>query len=345
VGVADEPEDPGIQDETDGPVPMSVDGGTPGTGRGPGDEGGTGDDAPVRLSPPPEPGLAATLRAVRSPLADLPGGTAFGTLVHHVLERVDTSAADLPGELRARCAEAAGYVTGLGIEPDVLADALLPALHTPCGPLLGGRTLAQVAPGDRLAELDLELPLAGGDLDARRPATLGDVAALLRTHLPPDDPFVAYADRLDALHDDPATRPGALHGYLTGSIDAVLRADVDGDTRYVVVDYKTNRLGPPDEPLTAWHYRPEAMRVAMLDAHYPLQLLLYTVGLHRFLRWRLPGYDPDRHLGGGAYLFVRGMCGPATPVVDGSPCGVVSWRPPSALVAALSALLDGRAGR
>ena len=60
--------------------------------------------------------------------------------------------------------------------------------------------------------------------------------------------------------------------------------------RYVVVDYKTNRLGP--EPLTAWHYRPEAMAEAMLRAHYPLQALLYAVALHRFLRWRQPGYDP-----------------------------------------------------
>ncbi|MBO0902007.1 UvrD-helicase domain-containing protein [Cellulomonas sp. zg-ZUI199] len=334
VGVADEPEDPGIQDESDGPVPV----------RAPraGDTEGPDPEALGRSTP--EPALTAALRAVRSPLADLPGGTAFGTLVHHVLEHVDTAADDLAAELRARCVEAAGYVAGLGIDPGVLAGALLPALHTPGGPLLGGRTLAQVAPRDRLAELDLELPLAGGDLDAsgRHPATLADVATLLRAHLPADDPFAPYAGRLQALHDDTATRPGALRGYLTGSIDAVLRVEVDGDTRYVVVDYKTNRLGPPDEPLTAWHYRPAATTLAMMDAHYPLQLLLYTVGLHRFLRWRLPGYDPDRHLGGGAYLFVRGMCGPATPVVDGSPCGVVSWRPPSALVVALSALLDGR---
>ncbi|MBO3094016.1 UvrD-helicase domain-containing protein [Cellulomonas dongxiuzhuiae] len=334
VGVADEPEEPGIQDEADGPVPVRL----PHAGYG--DE----PDPEVLARTTPDPVLVAALRAVRSPLTDLPGGTAFGTLVHHVLERVDTSADDLVGELRARCAEAAGHGGGLGLDPDALADALLPSLHTPGGPLLGGRTLAQVPPHDRLAELDLELPLAGGDLDAdgRRPATLRDVADLLRAHLPPGDPFAAYAGRLDTLHADPATRPGALRGYLTGSIDAVLRVDVDGDPRYVVVDYKTNRLGPPDEPLTAWHYRPEAMRVAMLDAHYPLQLLLYTVALHRFLRWRLPGYDPRRHLGGGAYLFVRGMCGPATPVVDGSPCGVVSWRPPAELVVALSALLDGR---
>ena len=45
----------------------------------------------------------------------------------------------------------------------------------------------------------------------------------------------------------------------------------------------------------------------MVDAHYPLQALLYCVALHRYLRWRLPGYDPDTHLGGVLYLFVRGM--------------------------------------
>ena len=97
-----------------------------------------------------------------------------------------------------------------------------------------------------------------------------------------------------------------LRGYLGGSIDAVLR--VGG--RYLVVDYKTNRLGALDEPLTAWHYRADAMADAMLHAHYPLQALLYDVALHRFLRWRLAGYDPDRHLGGVLYLFLRGMCGP-----------------------------------
>ncbi len=51
----------------------------------------------------------------------------------------------------------------------------------------------------------------------------------------------------------------------------------------------------------------------MIAAHYPLQALLYSVALHRYLRWRLPGYDPERHLGGVLYLFVRGMCGPDTP--------------------------------
>ena len=48
-----------------------------------------------------------------------------------------------------------------------------------------------------------------------------------------------------------------------------------------------------------------------------------------------------RHLGGIAYLFIRGMAGPDTPRIDGVPCGVFSWRPPGALVVDLSDLLDG----
>jgi exodeoxyribonuclease V beta subunit len=85
----------------------------------------------------------------------------------------------------------------------------------------------------------------------------------------------------------------------------------------------------------------------MGHSDYPLQALLYVVVLHRFLRWRQPGYDPERHLGGVLYLYLRGMCGPDTPVVDGQPCGVFSWRPPVGLVEELSDLLDGRvrAGR
>jgi exodeoxyribonuclease V beta subunit len=149
--------------------------------------------------------------------------------------------------------------------------------------------------------------------------------------------FASYADRLV----DDGLGGSRLRGYLTGSLDAVLRVPGADGPRYVVVDYKTNRLAAPDELLTAWHYRPAAMVEAMMAAHYPLQLLLYSVALHRYLRWRQPDYDPARHLGGGLYLFVRGMCGPATPVLDGVRCGVLAWLPPPALVVELSARLDG----
>jgi exodeoxyribonuclease V beta subunit len=343
--VADEPEGAGIQDEpgtTTGHV-GAVGASTPPGSPAPASSGaGDGDAAPT---------ADPALRALPSPMADLPGGTAFGTLVHEVLEHVDTAAQDLGAEVLRRCEEKP-LRHSLGVDAATLAERLLTVLDTPLGPGGHGRRLRDVTPADRLPELEFELPLAGGDNPVAVASTLRDVAALLRRHLPADDPFAGYADRLE--HPDLAGEH--LRGYLTGSIDAVLRlrgdsggegtaGDVtgtEGDERYVVVDYKTNRLAGPEEDLTLWHYRPAALAAAMMDAHYPLQLLLYAAALHRFLRWRMPQYDPDRHLGGGLYLFVRGMAGPGTPVVGAQPCGVMAWRPPTAVVVGLSALLEGR---
>ncbi len=144
----------------------------------------------------------------------------------------------------------------------------------------------------------------------------------------------SYADALDR----PALGRQRLRGYLTGSVDVVLRLP---GPRYLIVDYKTNWLGPREEPLTAHSYRPGALDAAMTHSDYPLQALLYAVVLHRFLRWRQPGYDPEQHVGGVVYLYLRGMCGPQTPLIDGEPCGVFAWRPPVALLEELSDLLDG----
>jgi exodeoxyribonuclease V beta subunit len=162
----------------------------------------------------------------------------------------------------------------------------------------------------------------------------------VREHLPAGDPVWPYA----AMLHDPLLREETLRGYLTGSLDLVVRVGTPDAPRYVVVDHKTNRLAPPDEPLTAWHYRRTALDDAVRQAHYPLQAMLYAVALHRFLRWRQPGYDPAVHLGGVAYLFLRGMVGPSLPVrADGFVPGVWSWTPPASFVVALSDLLAGGA--
>jgi exodeoxyribonuclease V beta subunit len=300
-GVTSEPEDDERRDEPALPLP----------------ENAAGDDA---------------LRDVLSPMGELSGGTTFGNIVHSILETVDTTTGDLAGELERRTAQELARRLST-VDATVLADALHTAMQTPLGPLADSRTLADFTTRDRLAELDFELPLLGGDEPHDQRNSLKAVAASLRTHLPDGDPLVKYPD----LIDNSGLRDESLRGYLGGSIDAVLR--VNGP-RYLVVDYKTNYLGMRDEPLTAWHYRPSALAEAMLHAHYPLQALLYSVALHRFLRWRQPSYDPTVHLGGVLYLFVRGMCGPATPVVDGVPTGVFSWRPPAALITDLSDLLD-----
>lgn len=296
------------------------------------------DEDPVGSEPAP----ATVAPHAPSPWADLAGGAALGTLVHAVLEEIDAEQPDLPSQVRERVAHHLER-RPLDVPADPLVEALLQSLETPLGPLMEGLTLTDALRLRPLRELDFELPLAGGDGTteadphaggrAADPGTLADIADLMEAHLAEDDPLRPFAPRLRV----PTFASRTLHGYLTGSIDVLLR---DPRGRTIVCDHKTNRLEAPGQGLET--YAPSRLADAMLATTYPLQALLYTVAQHRFLRWRMSGYDPDVHLHGVLYLFLRGMAGADAPTEDGLPHGVFSWRPPSTLVLALSDLLDGR---
>ena len=302
--VASEPEQPILSDEPETATPVPV----------------GGPDVPVPELDRP------------SPLGTMPVGVQFGTFVHTVLEATDFAAADLDGELAERVAAPASRRPTELDDPRGAIAGLRAAIETP---LIDGLRLRDVTRADRLDELEFELPLVGGD-DPTGRLTLHAIADVLRTHLPEGDPMARYAARLE----DPALR-SSVRGFLTGSIDLVLRLD---GPRFAIVDYKTNWLGLAGEPLTLRPYRPAALAAEMHRAQYGLQALLYTVALHRYLRWRLPAYDPSRQLAAVLYLFLRGMAGADTPTVDGSRCGVFVWHPPGELVGALSDVLDQGAG-
>jgi exodeoxyribonuclease V beta subunit len=76
----------------------------------------------------------------------------------------------------------------------------------------------------------------------------------------------------------------------------------------------------------------------MAEHHYPLQALLYTVALHRYLRQRLDGYTAERQLGDSWYLFARalGLQPDAQPSL-----GVWRRRWPAALIEALDDAFAG----
>ncbi len=279
-------------------------------------------------------GEEAALRAVASPLAAVPGARRSGTFVHSVLERVDFAATDLTIAMTgAILDEQSRRGTDVG-SVEHLSAGLVAALTTSLGPLVEGRSLRTFGRADRLDELRFELPLAGGDRPAGQVLT-ADIARLFATSVGADAALDGYSARLSS----PALATH-LRGYLTGSLDLVLRTHhASGVPRYLVVDYKTNWLAG-DEALCDWHYRPDALAAEMKRDHYPLQAILYLVALHRYLRWRMPDYDPDANLAGVLYLFLRGMSGPGAPLAGGLPCGVFSWPTPPAMVVALSDLLD-----
>jgi exodeoxyribonuclease V beta subunit len=189
-----------------------------------------------------------------------------------------------------------------------------------------------VPDSDRLNELSFELLLGEGG----RSTSVNQVGRLVLDHLDSTDPLHPWAvDLAEGVFSV------ELAGHLTGSIDAVLRI-AGAEPRFMVIDYKTNRLSRRGEAARADDYSRGALASAMAEHHYPLQALMYSVALHRYLRWRLADYDPVRHLAGAAYLFVRGMSGIDVPVHDGHPYGVFTWAVPPGLVSELSNLLDGQ---
>ncbi len=268
-------------------------------------------------------------------LGDIAGGAGFGTLVHEILEQIDFTSTDLEAELALWVDDRLAW-NPWPVDRDQLVAGLAAVVRTPLGPLFAGRALADLAPVDRLDELSFDLTL--GERGQR--ATDAQLGAMVLDHLSADDPMRPWAASLASGPFD-----AVLAGHLTGSIDLVARVrHADGVERFVVSDYKTNRLAARGEVATAAHFAPDQLPAAMAEHHYALQALLYGVALHRYLRWRVADYDPAVHLGGVGYLFVRGMVGPATPTVDGVPHGLFDWRPTAALVTDLSDLLDG-AGR
>lgn len=140
---------------------------------------------------------------------------------------------------------------------------------------------------------------------------------------------------IDAV--SPFATPGQLHalqqlrfdklrGFLKGFMDLV----GEHQGRYWILDYKSNWLGGRAED-----YHQEALEQAVNEAHYFLQYWIYIVALHRLLKSRLKDYDYDRHVGGAAYLFLRGIT-----AETGNTLGIWVDRPARGLIEALDAWLQ-----
>src|SRR6185312_16665938 len=90
-------------------------------------------------------GVGSTNGSVPSPMADLPVGATFGSLVHAVLEHTDPAAPSYDGDLRAEIAahvaEQQVWWPVPDLDGDALTDALVAVCDSPLGPLAADRTL------------------------------------------------------------------------------------------------------------------------------------------------------------------------------------------------------------
>jgi exodeoxyribonuclease V beta subunit len=240
-------------------------------------------------------------------------GSRFGVVMHAALEHADFAAwrdwqpddpaPDGQAEVIVEALREGGYAEA---EIDDGLAVLVPLVgQTLCTPLPEGVRLADVPPDARRAEIEFHF--------AMQPTGVPALLALLHGHglLRHRTAFGARA---------------RLEGLMTGLIDLTY----GHDGRWYVLDYKSNQLPA---------YDAAAMQQAMVHSEYDLQALIYTLALHRWLRFRLgERYDYARDFGGIRYLFCRGLdlTQPRSP-------GVHAQRFAPELVQALDALFAGHA--
>ncbi|WP_282276096.1 exodeoxyribonuclease V subunit beta [Stenotrophomonas sp. PS02297] len=238
-------------------------------------------------------------------------GSRFGNVLHAALEntgfgawsgwRPGDGAPEGQAEVIARALRAEGYA-GADIDDGV---AVLTALvgQTLTVALPEGGALHSLGAGECRAEIEFHF--------AMQPTA---VPALLR---------VLHAHGVVRGRHGFGAR-GRLEGLMTGKIDLTYVRD----GRWYVLDYKSNRLPG---------YAPAQLEAAMRHSEYDLQALIYTVALHRWLRFRVgDGYVYARDFGGIRYLFCRGLDATRTP----SP-GLHAHRFAPELVHAVDALFAG----
>jgi exodeoxyribonuclease V beta subunit len=149
--------------------------------------------------------------------------------------------------------------------------------------------------------------------------------AILNTHLWQDGPSLSQVENsidemefmlpIDSISNDKVSKwlsdhrntataftQEKLQGYLTGFIDLVF----EFNNKYYVVDYKSNYLGSNFSD-----YSSDNLKIAIEHHYYDLQYLLYCVALIKYLQITVDGFDYDKHFGGVAYIFTRGINGQA----------------------------------
>lgn len=237
-------------------------------------------------------------------------GSRFGNVLHAALEHVDFAAWR---DWREQAAPAGqdeplrnALCSGGYVEAE-LEDGVAELTH------LVGRTLTVPLPeGGRLCQLPADARRAELEFHfALKPTSVEALLAPLHAH------GVLPGRRAFGLRRQ-------LEGLMTGKIDLTYHRD----GRWYLLDYKSNRLPA---------YDAASLDLAMAHSEYDLQALIYTLALHRWLRFRLgDAYDYTRDFGGARYVFCRGLDMQGD-TVD----GIHAWKPPLELVAALDALFAG----
>ncbi len=231
-------------------------------------------------------------------------GAAAGNLLHDIFELSDFSQPDWANQAHAMALRFGIAEDDLGLFFSWLDEVLATPLNQ-TGITLGGLERKQT-----LREAEFYFPLASVNLHQLNQF----LSHYRKQESAAQGPFMVTLDTQK------------LEGLMHGFIDLIF---VHND-RYYIADYKSTHLG---EQFSDYQFA--ALRRNNQHHLYDLQYLIYAVALHRYLQSKLPDYDPEHHLGGVYYLYLRGMH-PANSAQE----GVYFARPKTSDLLHLDSLFD-----
>ena len=101
----------------------------------------------------------------------------------------------------------------------------------------------------------------------------------------------------------PDLKGSSFKGFMNGSLDLVGSFVTETGPVYYMMDYKSNYLGDSYKD-----YSEENIAHSIFTARYDVQILFYSLALHRYLKLMLgDNYSYERDFGGVMYLYLRGM--------------------------------------
>jgi exodeoxyribonuclease V beta subunit len=234
--------------------------------------GHSGHTTPDRDETDPALPASSATQALRFRLAK---GAEAGNLLHDCLESADFAAPDF-ATLYAQAADRYSSLADTYTE----AEFTLWISEILAAPLTQGGSLGELGAEQSLRESEFYFPMRGSRVSL--------LAELIAEHRGSD---YQLPDHLK------------LKGMMHGFIDLIF----ERDGKFYVADYKSTFLG--DQLADYGH---EAMQASIHSNSYDVQYLIYALALHRYLKVRLPNYQPAEHFGGVYYFYLRGM-GPDQP--------------------------------
>ena len=231
-----------------------------------------------------------------NPLSTFPKGKNAGTCIHKILERFNFETNSEKELMHIIEEELKNHYIDLNFSI-LLKEGILRLLNTSFGEKLGNKKLIDIPNEYTLKEIKYDLAIS----NKGKVIKSDDIAEcfLIDNNY---DFGKNYSKKVKELKF-------YSKGFYTGFIDCIVPiGECINSSKWWIIDWKSNYITDKDQnKCLPKNYLNNYIKDEMIKNHYPLQSHLYLLALHRLLKWRLKGYDPNIHLGGYIYIFLRGL--------------------------------------